>query len=154
MFCNIITVFRKISPPAPKCQLVNIGFFKLEVKTNMLIYVNLWRTAGWAHLIFAAALQNFSSLSVMIQSFRTDRSGQCRPRSNCCSSLIRVYTVCHLVCIFWNHYSIVTLAPVACSFLFLFLFIFSLLTLLRRITLTTLFLSELPFFSLKEFCLV
>ena len=49
----------KISPPAPKCQLVNIGFLKLEVNTNILIYVNLWRTAGWTHLkkiFFAAAL--------------------------------------------------------------------------------------------------
>ena len=40
----------KISPPAPKCQLVNIGFLKLEMNTNILIYVNLWRTAGWTHL--------------------------------------------------------------------------------------------------------
>ena len=40
----------KISPPAPKCQLVNIGFLKLEANTSILIYVNLWRTAGWTHL--------------------------------------------------------------------------------------------------------
>ena len=31
----------------------------------------------------------------------------CRPRSDCSrSSLIRVYTVCHSICIFWTHYSI------------------------------------------------
>ena len=37
---------------------------------------------------------------------------QCRPRSNCSSgpsrsSLIRVYTVCHSIGMFWTHYSIV-----------------------------------------------
>ena len=34
---------------------------------------------------------------------------QCRPRSDCSyrSSLIRVYTVCHSVCIIWTHYSMV-----------------------------------------------
>ena len=30
---------------------------------------------------------------------------QCRPRSDCSS--ISVYTVCHSVCIFWTHYSMV-----------------------------------------------
>ena len=30
---------------------------------------------------------------------------QCRPRSDCSS--IRVYTVCHSVCIVWTHYSMV-----------------------------------------------
>ena len=38
----------------------------------------------------------------MFLSFRTDIPGkQCRPR------LIRVYTVCHTVCIVWTHYSMV-----------------------------------------------
>ena len=34
---------------------------------------------------------------------------QCRPRSDYSwrSSLIRVYTVCHSICTFWTHYSIV-----------------------------------------------
>ena len=34
---------------------------------------------------------------------------QCRPRSECFwrSSLIRVYTVCHSICTFWTHYSVV-----------------------------------------------
>ena len=48
--------------------------------------------------------------TVMIQSFRTDMPGkQCRPRSDCSSrsSLIRVYTVCHSICIIWIHYSMI-----------------------------------------------
>ena len=33
---------------------------------------------------------------------------QCRLRSDCSeSSLIRVFTVCHSVCIFWTHYSMI-----------------------------------------------
>ena len=42
--------------------------------------------------------------TVMILSFRTDRSGetvQTRIRL-----LLEVYTVCHSVCIFWMHYSV------------------------------------------------
>ena len=35
----------------------------------------------------------------------SDCSKQCRPRSDCSS--IRVYTVCHSVCIVWTHYSMV-----------------------------------------------
>ena len=31
-------------------QLVNIGFLKLWTKTNILIYVDKWRTAGWTIL--------------------------------------------------------------------------------------------------------
>ena len=40
---------------------------------------------------------------------QTGLSKQCRPRSNCStrSSLIWVYTVCHSVCNFWTHYSMV-----------------------------------------------
>ena len=36
-------------------------------------------------------------------------SKQCRPRSDCSnrSSLIRVYSVCYSICIFWMHYSVV-----------------------------------------------
>ena len=39
--------------------------------------------------------------TVMILSFRTDRPGQT------VQTLIRVYTVCHSVCIVWTHYSMV-----------------------------------------------
>ena len=39
--------------------------------------------------------------TVVIQSFRTDMFAQARP------SLIRIYTVCHSVCIFWTYYSMV-----------------------------------------------
>ena len=51
-----------------------------------------------------------NDLTVMFLSFRTDRSGQTvQTRSDCSyrSSLIRVYTVCHFVCIFWTRYSMV-----------------------------------------------
>ena len=41
--------------------------------------------------------------TVMILSIRTDMPGQTVQRS----SLIRVYTVCHSVCIVWTHYSTV-----------------------------------------------
>ena len=41
--------------------------------------------------------------TVMILSFRTDMPGQTVQKS----SLIRVYIVCHSVCIVWTHYSIV-----------------------------------------------
>ena len=39
------------------------------------------------------------SATIIFLSFRTDRSGQTQ------SSLIRVYTVCNFLCIFWMHYS-------------------------------------------------
>ena len=42
--------------------------------------------------------------TIMILSFRTDRPGQTVQTQ---SSLIRVYTVCHSVCIVWTHYSMV-----------------------------------------------
>ena len=40
---------------------------------------------------------------------QTDRGKQCRPRSDCSwrSSLIRVYSVCHSICIFWTNCSVV-----------------------------------------------
>ena len=48
--------------------------------------------------------------TILILSFRTDRSG-CRCRSDCSQrsdcSLIRVYIICHSLCNFWTHYSIV-----------------------------------------------
>ena len=44
--------------------------------------------------------------SVMILRFWTDWSLQ-TVKTQIRSSLIRVYTVCHCVCIFWTHYSIV-----------------------------------------------
>ena len=40
----------------------------------------------------------------MILSFRTDRPGQ-TVQTQIRSSLIRVYTVCHSICIVWTHYS-------------------------------------------------
>ena len=43
---------------------------------------------------------------VMILSFRTDRPGQ-TVQTQIRSSLFRVYTVCHSVCIIWTHYSMV-----------------------------------------------
>ena len=44
----------------------------------------------------------------MILSFRTDRPGQAvQTQIRLLSSLIRVYTVCHSVCIVWTHYSMV-----------------------------------------------
>ena len=43
--------------------------------------------------------------TVMILSFRTDMPGQTVQTQR--SSLIRVYTVCHSVCIVWTHYSMV-----------------------------------------------
>ena len=42
-------------------------------------------------------------ITVIFLSFQTDRAGQIvRPRSDC--SLIRVYTVCNFLCIFWMHF--------------------------------------------------
>ena len=58
-------------------------------------------------VFYKCALPNNLS-TVIFLSFRTVRSGkQCRPRSDCSyrSSLIRVYTVCNSLCIFWMHYS-------------------------------------------------
>ena len=43
-------------------------------------------------------------VTVMILSFRTDMSGQ-TVQTQIRIRLIRVYTVCHSVCIFWTHYS-------------------------------------------------
>ena len=42
---------------------------------------------------------------------QADRNKQCRPRSDSLwrSTLIRVYTVCHSVCIFWMHYPMIKL---------------------------------------------
>ena len=47
----------------------------------------------------------FRKFTVMILSFRMDRSWQTVQTQR--SSLIRVYTVCNSVCIFWTHDSIV-----------------------------------------------
>ena len=44
-------------------------------------------------------------VTVMILSFRTDMPGQTMQTQR--SSLIKVYTVCHSVCIVWSHYSMV-----------------------------------------------
>ena len=41
----------------------------------------------------------------MILSFRADRSGQNSADPVQTAPKIRVYTVCHSVCIFWTHYS-------------------------------------------------
>ena len=56
-------------------------------------------------MIGSSCVSNFAFLNtVMILRFQTDSSGQTvRPRSN----LIRIYTVCHYVCIFWTHYPVV-----------------------------------------------
>ena len=43
-------------------------------------------------------------ITVIFLSFRTDRSGQ-TVQTQIRSSLIRVYTVCNSLCIFWMHYS-------------------------------------------------
>ena len=43
---------------------------------------------------------------VMFLSFRTDRSGQ-TVQTQIRGLLIRVYTVCHFICIVWTHYSMV-----------------------------------------------
>ena len=45
------------------------------------------------------------SVTVMILSFHTDIPGQTGQTQ--ISSLIRVYTVCHSICIIWTHYSMV-----------------------------------------------
>ena len=52
---------------------------------------------------------NFSSPIGIVMIGQICQGKQCRPRSDCSSrsSLIRVYTVCHSVCIVWTHYSMV-----------------------------------------------
>ena len=52
---------------------------------------------------YVESLECLSTNTVMMLSFRTDRSGQTVQRS----SLIRVYTVCYSLCIFWTRYSMV-----------------------------------------------
>ena len=49
--------------------------------------------------------KNCSQYTVMFLSFLTDRSGQTvLVQTQIRLSLIRDYTVCHSVCIFWTHY--------------------------------------------------
>ena len=46
--------------------------------------------------------------TVIFLSFRTDRSGQTvQTQIRLRSSLVRVYTVCHSVCIVWTHYTMI-----------------------------------------------
>ena len=45
--------------------------------------------------------------TVMILSFRTDMPGQTVQTQISSCSLIRVYTICHSICIVWTHYSMV-----------------------------------------------
>ena len=53
--------------------------------------------AVWSRsTLFAIPSASFGYITVTFRSFRTDRSW---------SSLIRVYTVCNPLCIFWMHYS-------------------------------------------------
>ena len=56
-------------------------------------------------MVMCAKLRNVR-LTVMILSFRTDRSGQ-TVQTQITLLLIRVYTVCNSGCIFWVHYSLV-----------------------------------------------
>ena len=59
-------------------------------------------------LALTISMSPSSRLTVVILSFRTDRPGQTvQTQTRLRSSLIRVYTVCHSVCIVWTHYSMV-----------------------------------------------
>ena len=56
---------------------------------------------------FSIQLSPFQKhFTAMILSFRTDRPGK-TVQTQIRSSLIRVYTVCHSICIVWTHYSMV-----------------------------------------------
>ena len=58
----------------------------------------------WSDFLLQTFLANISKIdTIMILSFGTDRSGQTVQTQR--SSLIRVYTVCSSLCIFWMHYS-------------------------------------------------
>ena len=59
-----------------------------------VFYMHLWVLQHMQH-------------TVMILSFRTDVPGQTVQTQIRLSSLIRVYTVCHSVCIVWTHYFMV-----------------------------------------------
>ena len=61
--------------------------------------MGLLQRKGLANIIVHTVYDKYT---VMILSFRTDRFGQ-TVQTQIRSSLIRVYTVCNFVCIFWSH---------------------------------------------------
>ena len=63
------------------------------------------QTPLYAKLMFITLVHSVNVTTVMILSFRTDMPGQTVQTQ--IRLLIRVYTVCHSVCIFWTHYSVV-----------------------------------------------
>ena len=79
-----------------------INHHLITSKVRHIVLTRNWKTVAtaWLLLVYTCILNH--SITVMILSFRTDRSGQIRQ-----SSLIRVYTVCHSVCIFWTHSSVI-----------------------------------------------
>ena len=73
------------------CDFCQMCFEKGGKKESQII-------TAWSKIIEQAELAD----TVMILSFRTDMPGQTVQ-----SSLTRVYTVCHSICIVWTHYSMV-----------------------------------------------
>ena len=74
---------------------------------NRLVMVSIWSVGPHPfgldkEVSWLVHLQH----TVMILSFRTDKPGQ-TVQTQLRRSLIRVYTVCHSVCIIWTHYSMV-----------------------------------------------
>ena len=72
----------------------------------ILVYMfcNIWQKGNHVFYVSFASLLN----TVMILSFRTDRSWQTlQTQIRLRSSLIRVYTVCNSLSIFWMHHCMV-----------------------------------------------
>ena len=70
----------------------------------------LWTARRWRFSVQKKLLKFYIEVPKGSHVFgQTGLGEQCRPRSGCSwrSNLIRVYTVCHSVCIFWIHYSMV-----------------------------------------------
>ena len=95
------TNFRSPIPLRLHCNLALIGSLKMVSDGWRLTDDRPW-------LYYKVTYEPKGSGELMIQSFRTDRlSKQRRSSSDCSCSLIRVYTVCHSVCICLTHHPMV-----------------------------------------------
>ena len=95
--------------PPPIYITVMIPRFWTEVLANRIRIYNVCHSVCtfWTHYSMVKEhVNNFRIITLMILIFRTDMPGQI-VQTQIRSSLIRVYTVCHSVCIVWTHYSMV-----------------------------------------------
>ena len=80
--------------------------YSCPVPASVYLLVHPWQRPKEESTVFSLQNNEIFKHSIMILSFLIDRSMQ-KTQIRLWRCLIRVYTVCHSVCIFWMHYSMV-----------------------------------------------